>query len=102
MLRFPRAFGGRLPLVLALSLAVLASAGCVVAPAPVGAGYSVPASFDRSWAAAIGALQDSGLTITSQDRATGTAVGSRPDEDIVARVSQPPDSVGFRWERIER
>ncbi len=91
MLRFRLASGSRLPLVLALSLAVLAPAGCVVAPYPVDAGYSVPASFDRSWAAAIGALQDSGLAITSQDRATGTAVGSRPDADIVARVSQQAD-----------
>lgn len=74
---------------LALSLVALAPAGCYVAPYPYD--YSVPASFDRSWAAAIGAMQDNGLTITSQDRATGTAVGSRSNADIVARVQQQAD-----------
>ena len=91
MLDVGHAFRSRLPLLLALSFAILAPAGCVVAPYPVETGYSTPASFDRSWAAALGALQDSGLTITSQDRATGTAVGSRPNADIVARVSQQAD-----------
>lgn len=75
---------------LALSLAALGLAGCYVAPyyAP---GYTVPASFDRSWEAAVGAMLDNGLTITRQDRSTGTVVGSRGATDVQAQLNQQSD-----------
>jgi hypothetical protein len=85
--------------VAALALLV---AGCVVAsyPAyPVGytTGGSTPASFDRSWDAALGAAADAGVQITSADRASGRITGSkagaavtielRPQADNTLRVS---------------
>ena len=79
----------RLARALALSLVALAPAACYVAPYPYD--YSVPASFDRSWDAAIGAMQDSGLAITRQDRASGTVVGSRGATDVIAQVQQQGD-----------
>lgn len=91
MLAIRHAFGRSVVRALALSLVALAPAGCVVAPYPVDAGYSVPASFDRSWEAASGALLDSGLTITRQDRASGTVVGSRGNTDVIAQVRQQAD-----------
>ena len=62
--------------------------GCVVyEPVPVA---SMPQNatqrFDRSWAAATGALVDEGLTIVSQDRGAGVVRGTRGDITIVATV----------------
>jgi hypothetical protein len=52
-------------------LLALALAGCVAYEA-------VPVDpMDRSWQAAIGAIGDSGLTLVTADRATGTIRGTR-------------------------
>src|SRR5262245_59629693 len=71
--------------------ALLALAGCVVyEPYPVG--YSSgPSTFDRSWSAAGGALQDQGVQITSQDRATGVIQGRRGGINVTARVVTQAD-----------
>jgi hypothetical protein len=69
---------------LILSLAVLL-AGCEYYVVPG------PASFDRSWEAAVGALRDQGLDIVSADRASGTAVGRRGMVDVTARVRSQAD-----------
>ncbi|HSD38611.1 MAG TPA: hypothetical protein VLC92_13945 [Rhodocyclaceae bacterium] len=37
----------------------------------------VPASFDRSWDAALGAAADAGIQISSADRATGRITGNK-------------------------
>ena len=37
----------------------------------------VPASFDRSWDAALGAAGDSGIQVTSADRASGRITGTK-------------------------
>jgi hypothetical protein len=58
-------------LVLALSLT-----GCVVYE-PVPAMASAPASFDRSWNAALGAAQDVGIAVTAADRSRGLIQGRR-------------------------
>jgi hypothetical protein len=50
-----------------------------------------PASFDRSWEAAVGALRDQGLEIVSADRSTGVATGRRGVVDVTARVRSQAD-----------
>ena len=48
-------------------------------------------SFDRSWNAAVGALQDQGVKITNQDRSSGIARGTRNDIDVTANVRNQAD-----------
>jgi hypothetical protein len=62
---------------LVLAVAVLLP-GCYVYPYPYGYPTgAVPASFDRSWDAALGAAQEAGIDVTSADRATGRILGSK-------------------------
>lgn len=70
----------------AAAFAALALAACVVVP--VSDGPPVYSGFERSFQAAVGAMQDAGLTVTNQDRATGTVVGSRGATDVVAQVRE--------------
>jgi hypothetical protein len=70
-------------LLLALALAL---ASCTYYTVPGG-----PASFDRSWDAAVGALRDQGLEIVSADRASGVAIGRRGAVDVRARVLSQAD-----------
>ncbi|MBP0630341.1 hypothetical protein J8I34_31665 [Cupriavidus sp. AcVe19-6a] len=75
---------------LALSFAaVLALPGCTYYgyPAPPGA----PASFDRSFYAAADAMRDQGLVITTQEPSSGTLVGSRDGDTVMASVRQQGD-----------
>jgi len=70
--------------IVALGLAT-ALGGCVVyEPYPVT--HQVPASFDRSWNAAMGALQGEGVAIHQQDRSTGFIAGTRGGVSVSARV----------------
>ena len=63
--------------------AVLLLGGCVVyEPYPV----SPQQRFDRSWAAASGAMSDQGLTITSHDRGAGVIRGERSGITITATL----------------
>lgn len=58
-------------------------AGCVVyEPVPV----SAPASFERSWNAATGAMADQGVSIATQDRGAGVIRGTRGGISIQASV----------------
>jgi hypothetical protein len=70
-------------LLLALALAL---AGCTYYVAP-----GAPASFDRSWDAAVGALRDQGLEVIRADRAAGIAVGRRGAVDVSAQVRSQAD-----------
>ena len=71
-------------LVLALALAMLA--GCVAyAPVPVAPPSPQP-RFEQSWAAAVGAMVDQGVTITVQDRAAGAIRGQRGSATVTALV----------------
>lgn len=71
-----------------LTAATLLSTACVVyEPVPA---YQ-PSTFDRSWSAAIGALQDQGVTITEQDRARGVVRGSRGALNVTAAVRTQAD-----------
>ena len=78
-------------LVWAAALAAVVG-GCVVyevapgtyAPAPV-------ASFDRSWNAALGAFEDQGVPISSQDRGSGVIRGRRGGIDVTATLRTQAD-----------
>jgi len=50
-----------------------------------------PASFDRSFSAAAGAMRDQGLAITSEDRNSGTIVGKVGSGTVTASVRQLAD-----------
>lgn len=67
--------------------ALLATACVVYEPVPA---YQ-PSGFDRSWAAAIGAMQDQGVTITEQDRAAGIVRGTRGAVTATATVLTQAD-----------
>ena len=77
----------------ALCLAAALLGGCVYYPAapypaPVSQG---PSTFDRAYDAALGALSDQGLRITSQDRASGSIVGTRGAATVSASVRPQAD-----------
>ena len=69
--------------------AALALAACVAyAPVPVPQG---PSTYDRAWAAAIGALQDQGVAINDQDRVGGVVRGTRGPVTVTAVVRTQAD-----------
>ena len=72
----------------ALGFGSLALVGCVAyEPAP----YQTVSTYDRAWAAAIGAMQDQGVAINDQDRATGVVRGSRGPMGVTAAVRTQAD-----------
>ena len=73
----------------AMALVAVGLPACYTYPTPYG--YATPASFDRSWEAAVGALADNGLAITSQDRDSGAVSGRRGAIDVVANVRSQSD-----------
>jgi hypothetical protein len=64
--------------------------GCV-AYQPVPVSVPAPSTFDRAWSAAIGAAQDEGVRITSEDRARGVISGSRGEQDVTINVQTQAD-----------
>jgi len=71
----------------------LALAACVYDPYyPYGyAQPGAPASFDRSWNAAMLALQDQGVRIASEDRGAGVIQGQRGGMTVVTRLNRQAD-----------
>ena len=73
--------------LLAAALLVTAGAllpGCVVyEPYP---GYAGPATYDRAWNAALGALQDAGVQVTAAETGSGVIRGTRSGIDVVVTV----------------
>jgi hypothetical protein len=64
-------------------------AGCVVyEPVPTTAS---PSKFDRSWNAALGAVQDAGIQIASADPSTGVIRGTKSGIDVNAMVIRQAD-----------
>ncbi len=58
-----------------------------------------PASYDRSFAAAAGAMRDEGLAITVQDPARGAVVGNLGGSVVTASIRQQADgSVQVRFD----
>ncbi|TCF97313.1 hypothetical protein BZM26_32420 [Paraburkholderia strydomiana] len=76
---------------LAIAFAALLSlTGCPYY-VPAGNVVMTPASFDRSFNAAAGAMSDEGLAITVQDPGSGTVVGNLNGMTVTAGVRQQTD-----------
>jgi hypothetical protein len=77
--------------------------GCVVyEPVPA---YSSPSTFDRAWSAALGALDDTGVRVTSADRASGVIRGGKDGTDVTVSVARQADGttrVQFDAKQAER
>jgi type IV pilus biogenesis protein CpaD/CtpE len=74
-------------LCLALALPI---AGCAVyEPMPVAS--TRPASFDRSWNAALEAAQDVGISVSRAERSSGLITGRRYAADVFISVLPQPD-----------
>lgn len=69
--------------------AVLGTTGCAYYGYPVA--MSAPASFERSFSAAAGAMRDQGLALSVEDRSSGTIVGSIGAGSVTANVRQQLD-----------
>lgn len=64
--------------------------GCYVyQPVPVAA--PGPSSFDRSWDAAVGAMQDVGVRIQSQDRSRGVITGANDSRNVTINLATQAD-----------
>ena len=72
----------------ALCIVFFAIAGCT-ASEPVA--VSAPSAFDRSWSAALGAAQDEGVRITSENRGSGVIIGSRGEQQVTINVLAQAD-----------
>jgi hypothetical protein len=70
----------------------LMAAGCTYYQTAPGTYVTTPANtFDRSWAAAIGAFQDQGVQITSENRGAGIVRGTRDGINVAANVRMQAD-----------
>ncbi|GLC97838.1 hypothetical protein Tamer19_72470 [Cupriavidus sp. TA19] len=80
-----------------MRLSLLASGGILALSActtPAGTGaftVMTPASFDRTFTAAAGAMQDQGLAISVADPVSGVVVGSLESSTVMAGVDQMAD-----------
>jgi len=78
---------------LLLSFALLLGlGGCTYYPTAPGVYAPTPSTFERSWSAAIGALEDEGVQIVSLDRDAGKASGVRGAIGVTATVQSRADS----------
>ncbi len=80
-------------LMLALGCAaMLALSGCAYyGPPPGYYPAATPASFDRSFSAAAGAMRDQGVAVNVEDRASGNVVGRIDGGTVTASVRQQAD-----------
>ena len=75
--------------LLAMLLVCAGLASCVAYPYPAEPQtVMVPASFDRSWDAALGAAADAGVQVTSADRASGRITGTKAGAGVTITVEQ--------------
>jgi len=78
-------------LLLSFSLAFWLG-GCTVYQTAPGVYAPMPNAFERSWSAAVGALEDEGVRIVNLDSAAGKASGVRGDIGVTAMVRTQADS----------
>ena len=73
-------------------LAAVFLAGCTYYQAtPVVVSTTATSKFDRSWSAAVGALSDQGVRITSQDRGAGILQGTRDGIHVTGDIRTQAD-----------
>ena len=77
-------------LVLLSTIVCTLLSGCTVYQ-PVPAYVPAPSTFDRAWSAAVGAAQDEGVRITSEDRGRGVISGSRGEQEVTIIVQTQAD-----------
>jgi hypothetical protein len=83
----------RISSALLVSLALLLGpAGCTYYQTAPGVYSPAPSAFERSWSAAIGALEDEGVRIVNVDRDAGKASGVRGAVGVTATVRTQADS----------
>jgi hypothetical protein len=70
---------------------LLTLTGCPYYAVPPGTVVTTPASFDRSFSAAAGAMRDEGLALTVQDPGSGNIVGELNGSAVTANVRQQAD-----------
>lgn len=75
---------------LTVAAAPIIVTGCVVYE-PVPAYAPAASSFDRSWNAALGAAQDVGIRILSEDRARGVITGANDSREVAIMVMTQAD-----------
>jgi type IV pilus biogenesis protein CpaD/CtpE len=73
---------------LAACLVCIGVASCVAYPYAEPQTVMVPANFDRSWDAALGAAADSGIQVTQADRANGRIAGTKAGAAVTILVQQ--------------
>jgi hypothetical protein len=71
---------------------VLGLGGCTYYQAAPGVYAPIPNAFERSWSAAIGALEGEGVRILNLDRDAGKASGARGDIGVTATVRTQSDT----------
>lgn len=82
-------WGSRDRIRVAILFAVALSLVSACEPAPP---YTPPPNtFDRAWSAAIGAARDEGVQILSEDRASGTIIGSRGEQNVTINARSQAD-----------
>lgn len=82
----------RISRALLVSLALLIGlGGCTYYQTAPGVYAPMPNAFERSWSAAIGALEDEGVRILNRDSAAGKASGIRGDIGVTAAVRTQSD-----------
>ena len=64
--------------------------GCTVYQ-PVPTYVPAPSTFDRAWSAAVGAAQDEGVRVTSEDRVNGIIRGNRGEQEVTIEVRTQAD-----------
>ncbi|QJR13447.1 hypothetical protein [Usitatibacter palustris] len=65
--------------------------GCVVYDPYAYQVQQQPASFDRSWDAAMGAMQDAGVNVGNADRGAGMIQGRKDGSDVTLRLNRQAD-----------
>lgn len=81
----------RLP-ILAIAFACALLGACTYyETAPGVYSQTAPSSYDRTWSAAVGAMRDEGVTITSEDRNAGVVQGTRNGINITGHVRENAD-----------
>jgi hypothetical protein len=84
-------FAVRSAMLASLAACVLPLTGCPYYVPAQPTVVMTPASFDRSFSAAAGAMSDEGLALTVQDPGTGTIAGTSPAGSVTATVRQQSD-----------